>query len=640
MYKFLFVIFSIIFHTVIGYTQVIPEVAELQNMYPGFNEIIIKESQSYDFSISQNKLQILQDHYHESVITSHQGIHNNEESIYFSELVPLKSFQGYTSALVKGKPKKIEAQVVNESSDLGGSVFYSDLKFKKFLFTNLDVGAKKIYSYQSQFLDPFLLHKFVFASNVPVKESMLEIITDKDVEIGFKVFNNQKEDISFEQIRKKDKNIYRWSVHNYKPVKYEDNAPGILHIAPHIFIYVKNYKLKEQKVEVLGSLPKLYEYYKSFVSNLNLDNDEGLAQTSKDITANLSNEEEKIKAIYYWVKEHIKYVAFEYGYEGFTPRDASLVYKRKFGDCKDMSSIIVNMAKYADIKNVNLCWIGTRKLPYDYQDIATPGVDDHMIASYHSGDSIIFLDATDYYTPFGLPSGFIQGKEALIQQGDSFAIKRVPVVPPTINRHSEKIHINLEDNIMHGTSTFEVSGLGRGEILHYLGDKTKDKRHKSMASILEKGNNKFKLHQFSEENLKNRDLPYTINYQFTIENLVLKNQKNCYVPLILLKPFEKDVIEKSREAKYNFDMLSQYTYEVVLDIPTGMEVNHLPQNFLEENDLMYANIKYLITAEKVILAVDIQNKKLMLEPHEFEQWNETVKKLKTKFQETIVLHEK
>src|SRR5690606_28188930 len=134
-------------------------------------------------------------------------------------------------------------------------------------------------------------------------------------------------------------------------------------------------------------------------------------------------------------------------------RQAKLVYERKFGDCKDMSSIITEMAKYANIPNVNLTWIGSRSIPYTYHEVPTPAVDDHMIATYEDAKgNIYFLDATDSYTKFGLPSGFIQGKEAMIQNGESYKLVKVPVVNFGENASQMLVDLQLENTLLKGSA--------------------------------------------------------------------------------------------------------------------------------------------------------------------------------------------
>ena len=83
------------------------ELSDLQKKYPGHSELILSETQSYQFSVQKNKLQVLQDNYFESIILSDIGIQNNSESFTFSELVPVNSYNAFTVIKNNGKDKKI-----------------------------------------------------------------------------------------------------------------------------------------------------------------------------------------------------------------------------------------------------------------------------------------------------------------------------------------------------------------------------------------------------------------------------------------------------------------------------------------------------------------------------------------------------
>ena len=100
---------------------------------------------------------------------------------------------------------------------------------------------------------------------------------------------------------------------------------------------------------------------------------------------------------------------------------------------------------------------------------------------------------------------------------------------------------------------------------------------------------------------------------------------------------EKNIIEKNRESKYDFEILTQHKYTIELEIPEGKTASTLPGNLIESNDLLDIKIAYTIKDKSVVLDMDIKNKKLMLEKEDFEKWNESIKKLKTKYQEAIVL---
>lgn len=611
-----------------------------KSKYPGYNELILKDKQTYYFNLEKDQLKVLSDNYYESIILSEAGIQNTSESFSFSDLVPLKSFDAYTVISNKGKEKKIATKFVTDNLASSNTIFYSDVREKKITYNNLEIGAKKVYSYQSEFLDPYLLHKYIFANNLPVEEAELEVITDKDIKIGFKIFNDHNNEIKLSISENRGKVKYSWKKIQSKALKYEQNQPGFLHIAPHIVVYIKDYKSGSSSTPVLGDIELLYNYYTNFTKSLNKTEDQELRDISLRITEPYSNYEDKIKAIFYWVKDNIKYVAFENGYEGFIPRDASLVKSRRFGDCKDMSSIITSMAHYAQIPDVNLCWIGTRRIPYSYYELATPAVDDHMIASFHLDDRVIFLDATDKEAAFGLPTGFIQGKDALIQRKEGFEILRVPVVSPFENQRKETIKLRLDNSKIYGDGTLALNGINRSDFLNSIGDAANYNRLELVKSLVIKGNNKFQLTNYNEKNITDRDMPYIVEYNFTLDNYIVAAGNELYLSMFLHKPFEQNIIEKEREAKYQFDFLSQEDIYVAIEIPQEYEVKLIPKDTSETNALLSYSIKYLYEEGKLSLHFVIENKKLLLEPSDFNLWNNTIQNLKSFYNESIILTSK
>ena len=636
--KQLFLLFFIVLFAFTGNAQNSLEVYKKQ--FPDFNELVLNDSQSYEFSIESDKIKVIQNNQYESLILNDNGILNNKESFSYSDLVKLKSYDAFTIINVNGKENKIKVTQTNEVQSGQSFVFYDDVKERQLIFPNLEAGAKKVYNYQTQIEDPFLLHKFIFGGGLPIKNSTLEIKTEKNITIGFKIFNDTANLIEFSKTEKKGKWIYKWTLKEVKPVKLEANSPGFLYIIPHINIYIKDYTVNNQKVTVLGDINNLFDYYKGFTKNLNQTEDPALKAITLKITENLTTDDEKIKSIFYWVKDNIKYIAFEYGYEGFIPREASLICERKFGDCKDMSSIITAMAKYANVKNVYIAWIGTRDIPYSYNELPTPAVDNHMIALYKKGDEYIFLDATDKETLYGIPTGFIQGKEALYGDGDSYKIIPVPIVPALKNEIKEQVKISVEKDKLVGSGRIEFNGYNRSRILSRLGDATNKTKFEMIKSLVLKGNNKFNLKQYTEENIKDRDKPYQINYNFDLENYIVKVDKEIYVNLFLDKPLEKVIVEKARSSQFEFEHLNYINSQYEMEIPTNCTLKYLPKNFNLDNNYLKADFVYEVINNKIILTVQLKQKKLMLDKPDFELWNKTIKELKNNYSDTLILLEK
>jgi hypothetical protein len=613
---------------------------EYKKQFPDFNELVINDNQFYDIKIEKNKIKVLQDNHYESLILNDNGIQNNKETFIYSDLIKLLSYDAYTVINDNGKEKKIKVTQTSEIQSNQKSVFYDDVKKRQLLFPNLEAGAKKVYTYLTEIEDPFLLHKYIFGSNLPVLNSTLEIRTDKNINIGFKIFNDVTNSIVFTKTEKKGKWIYNWTIKNVKPLKFEGNSPGFLHLVPHINIFIKDYTVNKKTVEVLGDVDKLYSYYKGFVKDLNQKEDPALKEITLKLTEGKTTDEEKIKSIFYWVKNNIKYIAFENGYEGFIPREASLIYERKFGDCKDMASIITAMAKYAGVQNVYIAWIGTREIPYSYTEMPTPAVDNHMIATFKKGNEYIFLDATDTETLYGIPTSFIQGKEALIGEDDTYKIVTVPIVPADTNEIKEEVKIKIEKEKLIGSGKIEFNGYNRSRILLRMGDATNKTRFEMIKSLVLKGNNKFNLKEFTEENINDKDKSYQINYNFDLGNYIIKLDKEIYVSLFLDKPLEKVIIEKDRVAKFEFEHLNYVNSQYELEIPANFSVKHLPKNYSVDNNYLKATIVYEIINNKIRLNLKLKQTKLLLDKSDFDSWNETIKELKNNYSETIILSEK
>jgi hypothetical protein len=86
---------------------------EYKKQYPDFNELVINDIQSYEFTIESNKLKVIQNNHFESIILTDNGIQGNKESFTYSELVKLLGYEAYTVINDNGKEKKIKVTQTN-----------------------------------------------------------------------------------------------------------------------------------------------------------------------------------------------------------------------------------------------------------------------------------------------------------------------------------------------------------------------------------------------------------------------------------------------------------------------------------------------------------------------------------------------
>src|SRR2546423_317640 len=106
---------------------------------------------------------------------------------------------------------------------------------------------------------------------------------------------------------------------------------------------------------------------------------EKIRETVAKITAGHANDLDKIKAIYYFVQDKIRYIAFEEGYSGYIPSSAQAVLDNKYGDCKGMANLLTEMLKLSGY-DAHFTWIGTRAIPYP-QSMLALCVNNHAITT-------------------------------------------------------------------------------------------------------------------------------------------------------------------------------------------------------------------------------------------------------------------
>lgn len=428
-------------------------------------------------------------------------------------------------------------------------------------------------------------------------------------------------------------------VTNVEALKEEPSAPEITWYAPHIIPYVKSYQINSQTYPVLASVDHLFNWYNSFVSELNQNqNDPALKAMVDSITEGAVSDLEKAKAIFYWTQNHIKYIAIEYGMGGFIPRPVDQVCQNRYGDCKDMASTITGLLRYAGI-DAYLTWVGTTSLPYRYEELPTPNVDNHMIATYIDTDGqYYFLDATGRYSTFNIPSSFIQGKEALIRKNDTtYEIVTIPLVTPSDNKISEKIVVEIDEKDLQGSSEVTINGYQKTALEYYTENKTESEKIKFYSMQFTKGHNKFALTDYTESNHYPEEKPLIIDYSFRISDYVLANENELYINLNSLNTSPVQKIQHNRKTPVQHEFPAVFEQRIELIIPEGWIVDYLPENMEVNHSMLKYTSSYELTENRIHLFQNTTLPLLNINPDNFANWNEGIKDIVRNQKEIVIL---
>ena len=594
------------------------------------HEYIKIDLNNHDFKIAKEVTQQAE------FITANKLYFANEV-IGYDSFKEIKDIEAFT--YIPATDKKIEVDYIETKREFDNGVFYSDQEYKHFIFPAVTKGAVTNLNYTEDIKDPHFLGLYNFGSYVPTKSGKLVVEFPNNVEIGYIDFNTDNVQVDFEKKESADKNIYTWSVSNLNGFQPEENSEEQLHFLPHIIVYIKSYEIKGQKYNVLNSEADLYRWYVSLVEQIDTSELDMVKSIADGLVNADQSDHEKAEAIFNWVQDNITYVAFEDGLGGFIPRSASSVCNKRYGDCKDMANLLFEMLNHVGIEAYR-AWIGTRNRPYSYYEVPTPMVDNHMITAAIVENDTIFLDATDSYVPFGMPSGFTQTKEALIGiDADSYQIVKVPVQKPEKSLTKVVTEMALENNTLKVHETRELTGYDKVDLIagfvYQKDDKTEEEY---LNTTLQLGNNKTKYKNITKENFDNKSRPLVVSYDLEIDNYAKTVGSKTFINMNIDRVLSKSKIDiEGRKYSKKIDHKYQKEYRTTFTLPEGYKIVDVPDKLSFDDPKYGYVISYEIDGNNIIQTKHIYINTLSVKNEEFELWNSFIKSIIKAYKKSITI---
>jgi hypothetical protein len=346
-----------------------------------------------------------------------------------------------------------------------------------------------------------------------------------------------------------------------------------------------------------------------------------------------------VKAIYQWVQENIRYVAFENGVAGFKPDKAQNVLGKKYGDCKGMANLTKNLLVALGF-DARLCWIGTDHIAYDY---STPSlaVDNHMICALNYHNKFYFLDATESYIGFGQYAQRIQGRQVLIENGDGYLLQRIPVVGYEQNQVLEQYDLHIDGTTLAGTVHQCWKGENKEDILFHANAIHKNKLQESLLNFLSQGNANYKMTDVKQDGLDNRNADLDFRYSLAFNNAATAFDKEIYLDLDFRKEFSDANIDTTlRHHDYLFDCKEERITESNLSVPANYKVQDLPQPLTIDRNGYSFSLSYKLEGNVLKYRKVLIFKEARLPRSAFRQWNADVALLKKAYLQQITLTQK
>ncbi|HEX5002960.1 MAG TPA: transglutaminase domain-containing protein [Bacteroidia bacterium] len=533
----------------------------------------------------------------------------------------------------KGHALKTLGYTGSSSYEQNG-IFHSDARIYKIAFPSEGQGTYTTYTYTKTYDDIKYFISEYFHDYYPIQDEtvIFEIPSWMDIDLLLK---NGKDIKKTETAGKEGLKIVTFKASNLAANKSEKNEPGASYYLPHIFFHTKGFKGKDGKQHtIFRTTDDLYAWYHSLAKQIGNDPNK-IKPTVESLIKGKTTDQEKIEAIFYWVQDQIRYIAFENGLAGFRPDACQNVFGKKYGDCKGMANLLKEMLVVAGY-DARLTWIGTDIIAYDYS-IPSLGVDNHMICTLMLNGKKYFLDPTETYVSFGDVAHRIQGRQAMIEDGDKYILERLPEYGKERNKRETVMKFSLKGDQLSGTAEETYDGEGKTYILYAYSRINSSVKEDAVKKLLNRDDKNISVANIKTTDFEDRRGTMKFNYDISISNQVTDLENEKYISLDFDQEFRNLSFDSTRTKDFEYDYKYYNIKRIEFTVPPGYKVTHLPDNIDKSTSNFSLKLTFKQEGNKVIYSKIIALDNAVIPKTDFESWNNAVKSLKEAYGDQIVL---
>lgn len=518
----------------------------------------------------------------------------------------------------------------------GEDVFYSDEHICYFPLTISKKGGTATVTFEETINDARYFTNVFFSEAYAVTRKEVSIKIPRWMKVELKEYNFAGFDIkkSTQYIAGDDADLVTYTIQKLPAEKHEANSPGPTYLYPHLLVMSKSASVGGQNFTYFNTTADQYAWYRNLAKN-GVKDKAAITAKAKEITQGAATDLDKIKAIYYYVQDNIRYIAFEDGMAGFKPDVADEVLRKKYGDCKGMANLTKELLVAAGF-DAKLCWLGTHHIAYDY---STPSlaVDNHMICALNYQNKLYFLDATESFIGFNEYAERIQGRQVMIENGETFLLKNVPPVAPSQNTHTETARLTINGSSFTGTVNHLWKGEDKEDVLSGLSSVKKDKAETAMTNFLSAGDPGYVISNIKMSGTS-PDKDLSTGYQVSYKTGLSSFGKEYYIDLDVKKEMS-DAAIKTEERKHDlwFSHKMNLSVDNELAMPAGYKTGSLPAALNIVTPDYEFHVQYVDAPGKLTYKKNILIKNTHLPKAKFEQWNKDIEQLNKTYNESVTL---
>ena len=316
-----------------------------------------------------------------------------------------------------------------------------------------------------------------------------------------------------------------------------------------------------------------------------------LAARAAALIAGKSDFYDRTEAIAEFVQKDIRYFVVEKGIGGIQPHPAADIFRNRYGDCKDKSTLLSAMLASVGIHSI-IVIVDTDR---GFVDPAAPSsLGNHAIAAVEipagyqnprlrsvvtakTGKRYLIVDPTWDKTAFGQLEHNLQGGYGVLIEGGASEIVQFPVLSPELNSIRRTATFSLAaDGGLNGNITEQRFG----DLSEHLRTLYSESDAKAQTNYLDRRLSQdfksFSVSGFKIENVAALNKPVTTSFDLTADRY-----SRTMGPLMMVRPrvLGREGIELDRkQRKYPIDLSETMldNDDFTINLPDGYAVDELP----------------------------------------------------------------
>lgn len=501
---------------------------------------------------------------------------------------------------------------VHDSSEYTGYEFYTDIRVKKFTMPAVEDGCVIEYAYEIRNLKPLLSFdysdNFFLKNFFPIEEDVLEIILPAGTELKYKNFNT---DLVPEIITGRNKKKYIFSNYKQKEIIPESRMPSLLDrdTFPQIAFWT------------LEGWDVISKWYVNLVRE-QMKSDNELENFTRQLIDGLKTDEEKINAIFNFVSQNIRYIAVLLGPHTHKPHAANEIFRKRYGDCKDKTVLLLTMLKIANIKAIPALVPSSGK----YFDDTRPTLSafNHIIAVVPYHGVYLWLDATNETASYDSPPSALPTKVFFIHDDGSYEF----VTTPSLNDKKDYYHLDVKYDInIEGNADIKYSYRFFGKAAESVRRSFKYLPPEQRKNFFEKrGIEVRELHLGSFTETRE---PFFINLSGNINNLaqVLDQEIMVLSNVISFDSYKDITAAGSRDYPINLTQSifakETYTYK----FPPGFKIKRLPEKYTLNEPFRFRSETYSFKGPVFRVSLESKNEEFTINLLDIDKFKKTALEL-------------